>query len=145
MPPIVDLGNGNTRLIKSIYSQYKSAAKRRGIYFEIPFPEFGEMILQNCAYCGAPPSNEKRDKRRGEYQRYNGLDRMDSSRGYVIENVVPCCQFCNSLKSAMPWRDWADFLNSVVELFGGNPPYPDERSAERAGKSFYFSRGRRRR
>ena len=28
-----------------------------------------------------------------------GLDRKDSSKGYVKENVVPCCTSCNKIKN----------------------------------------------
>ena len=27
-----------------------------------------------------------------------GLDRLDNSKGYVLDNVVPCCDKCNRLK-----------------------------------------------
>ena len=138
----VDLGNANERLLKRIFSQYKSSAKRRGLRFDLSFKQLGEIVLQDCAYCGAPPSNLKKDKRREEEQPYNGLDRMDSSKGYTLGNVVPCCSFCNSIKAAMPFNDWADFLNGVVDLYGGSKPYPKISSPKRAGKSFYFNRRR---
>ena len=31
----------------------------------------------------------------GEQFRYNGVDRIDNSRGYEEGNVVPCCRQCN--------------------------------------------------
>lgn len=31
-----------------------------------------------------------------------GLDRVDSSRGYEVGNVVACCAVCNQRKAAMP-------------------------------------------
>jgi hypothetical protein len=30
--------------------------------------------------------------------RWNGIDRIDSSKGYVPGNVVPCCTVCNIMK-----------------------------------------------
>lgn len=139
LPIDTDFGDADEKLIRRIYSQYKSSAKRRKLEFTIPLPIFGEMVLQNCAYCGAPPSNLKKGKG-GKAQPYNGLDRKDSTLGYRRENCVPCCSFCNSIKAAMPMSDWADFLNGVVRLYGGTEPYPGVVSAERAGKSFYFNR-----
>ena len=32
----------------------------------------------------------------------NGVDRVDSSLGYIEENCVPCCKFCNYAKRALP-------------------------------------------
>jgi hypothetical protein len=28
----------------------------------------------------------------------NGVDRVDSGRGYTVDNCVPCCKFCNLMK-----------------------------------------------
>jgi hypothetical protein len=32
---------------------------------------------------------------------YNGIDRIDSSIGYVEGNIVPCCKACNMAKNTM--------------------------------------------
>jgi len=37
------------------------------------------------------------------------LDRKDSSIGYCMENVVPCCKECNQAK-----RDWFTFDEMIV-------------------------------
>jgi hypothetical protein len=29
---------------------------------------------------------------------YNGIDRLDNTKGYTIDNIVPCCYKCNVLK-----------------------------------------------
>lgn len=127
------------RGVKRIRSQYKSRAKRKGIEFDLSFERFGELVLSPCAYCGAEPANELKLSKDLVFP-YNGIDRRDSSQGYVWGNVVPCCSFCNSIKAAMPFDDWADFLNGVADLYGGKRPYPEINSPQRAGKSFYFSR-----
>lgn len=36
----------------------------------------------------------------------NGVDRVDSSRGYDKENIVPCCKICNRSKSDMSESDF---------------------------------------
>jgi hypothetical protein len=41
---------------------------------------------------------------------YSGIDRIDSSIGYIEGNVVSCCSKCNTAKSDMPFdefRVWA--------------------------------------
>jgi hypothetical protein len=32
---------------------------------------------------------------------YNGIDRVDNEKGYLVENCVPCCFTCNSLKKSV--------------------------------------------
>lgn len=54
----------------------------------------GEM---NCFYCGRGPSNE-RYPRRSYRTIYNGIDRAENDKGYLIGNVLPCCLFCNRAK-----------------------------------------------
>src|SRR5208282_755064 len=67
-------------------------------------PEFhsGSIKLTQlpCNYCGELPSRTK--TMTGEVFSYNGIDRVDSSRGYVRRNVVSCCSICNRAKSDSP-------------------------------------------
>jgi len=49
---------------------------------------------------------------------YSGLDRVDSSRGYVHGNVVPCCGECNYAKQDLSVDD---FLASVARIQAHNP------------------------
>lgn len=55
------------------------------------------FFKQNCYYCGNAPSN-KRTRDTGIATYYQGLDRVDNNLGYTIENIVPCCKYCNSFK-----------------------------------------------
>lgn len=41
-----------------------------------------------CYYCDNPPTDEQ----------INGIDRIDNSKGYLIDNVVSCCTVCNISK-----------------------------------------------
>ena len=43
----------------------------------------------------------------------NGIDRINSSLGYVDGNVVPCCGTCNKMKMAM---DESDFKMQVLKI-----------------------------
>jgi hypothetical protein len=43
----------------------------------------------------------------------NGLDRIDSSIGHVLENVVPCCFDCNIMKSN---RTVDEFLAHIKKI-----------------------------
>lgn len=79
------------------------------------------MIKGKCYYCGAEPSNDniwaksaKRISKKGEDNRFNGIDRIDSSKGYYKENCVSCCTKCNRMKLDY---DINDFLNHINNIF----------------------------
>jgi hypothetical protein len=70
------------------FKDSEKAARRRKLEFSIPESFHAELIQQPCHYChgGLSPTG-------------CGMDRMDSSRGYFVGNVVPCCGDCNTMKS----------------------------------------------
>ena len=96
-----------------LYSTYQRNANKRDINFNLTKDTFKNIVTQNCFYCGAEPSNVIKNKYNGDYI-YNGIDRVDSSGGYFINNVVPCCSLCNQFK----WSQGAeDFLTWVEQVY----------------------------
>ena len=95
--------NGKGNKNKVIHS-YRGKAKRRGLdYAILQNDDIVEGLLQgNCHYCGAAPSNISNSKGHNDAYIYNGIDRVDSSKGYVDGNCVSCCKVCNRAKSDMP-------------------------------------------
>ena len=75
------------------FNQYKGRAKQRNIPFLLTEEEFKGFWQQPCAYCGAEIETI-------------GLDRIDSSGPYHIDNVVPCCWSCNQKKGTSSLEDW---------------------------------------
>jgi len=83
------------------------------LYKECSFEEFMVLSQLPCVYCWRLPyktynaaqsgksTYKKEDQRINGDFTYNGLDRIDSSKGHTIDNVVPCCYPCNKAKSAM--------------------------------------------
>lgn len=109
-----DEGEGGLR---SLYASYVRRAKRKGYAFELTFHEFSLLTALNCYYCGAPP--EERHLERGRYAvAVNGVDRRDNRRGYVKNNVVPCCGICNRAKNALSTEDWETWLGRIVAFRG---------------------------
>lgn len=51
-----------------------------------------DIMTKPCYYCG---EFDKEDKK---YGRFNGIDRLDSDLGYIKENCVSCCWWCNTIK-----------------------------------------------
>lgn len=79
-----------------VYHQYHSSANQRGHEFTITADDFRAMSALPCHYCGALPVNTYSTPA-GTFT-YNGLDRVDNTRGYVPDNLVPCCTKCNLAK-----------------------------------------------
>jgi hypothetical protein len=80
------------------YRQYLRNAKHCGHEVTLSFDEYKFLASQPCAYCGEPP--EKRPSQRGRASVFaSGIDRVDNSKGYTKENVVPCCTWCNRAKN----------------------------------------------
>jgi len=92
--------------------QMKGNAKTRGIRWELTREEVRHFTKQPCAYCGIGPSQEKSGKYYGTYT-YNGLDRVDSNKGYVIDNIVSCCKRCNWAKGDMTTDEFYDWVARV--------------------------------
>lgn len=67
------------------------ALKKRGIEWELTFEEYCLLIGMPCYYC--------ENKLGKPVKRSCGLDRLDSGKGYVSENVVSCCYICNTIKN----------------------------------------------
>jgi len=96
-----------------IYWSYMKNAQARGYEFELS-PEFVREITQKpCFYCGASPSNIKRNRfGRGDVM-YNGIDRKNNAIGYIEENVVPCCFRCNEAKKNFDADDFLEWIKDV--------------------------------
>jgi hypothetical protein len=66
---------------------------------DLSFDDFYLLSRQPCDYCGRFP-HRTRQLKKGQHGTftYNGLDRIDSTKGHTISNVVPCCWDCNYMK-----------------------------------------------
>lgn len=67
----------------------KTHVKHRKLECSLTVPEYAEIIKSNCYYCGCNIFNSSYGY---------GLDRIDNSKGYEINNVLPCCGECNKLR-----------------------------------------------
>lgn len=74
---------------------------------DISFEKFLELSQLNCFYCNEPPSNTieltnefyTEEERKNSTFIYSGLDRIDSTDIHNLNNVVPCCKYCNYAKN----------------------------------------------
>lgn len=91
----------------------KKGAKTRSIVWELEDEDVKVLASQDCFYCDSSPSNIYRRPKSGAEFRYNGLDRMENTKGYAIENVVPCCKRCNIAKNDMTFGEFVDWLRRI--------------------------------
>lgn len=95
----------------SIYSQYKGNAKARKYIFELTKEEFRNLIKQNCFYCGTKPLNLYNTSYYNLL--YNGIDRLDNTQGYTLENSVSCCKMCNISKNNHSLEYFFNWIKNV--------------------------------
>ena len=103
------------------YSNYKQKIKSQTSHnFKLSFEEFDSIVSKNCYYCGSEPIFPERFKnefKNREIEYFNGIDRIDSNKGYILNNCVPCCSTCNRMKSDMIQLE---FLNHVEKIYKFN-------------------------
>lgn len=87
---------------KFLQARQRFSTGKRRIQFLLTFKEYLSLIKNPCFYC-----NSKID------EMGLGLDRVDNSIGYMITNVVSCCNICNRMKSILPFDFFLNRLKSV--------------------------------
>ena len=109
------LANGESSF-RALVDSYRKRASRLGVAFELVDDVFRRLTSARCYYCHIEPKQRKRANRQsfGDY-RYNGIDRVDSTLGYVAGNCVPCCAKCNRGKREMPVGEFLDWVRRVYE------------------------------
>ncbi len=85
-----------------IWNHYVKGAHKRKIDFSISKDTFNSLIMQPCFYCNYSIVGE-----------VNGIDRLDNNCGYIENNVVPCCQFCNFAKGSQHPQEFIDKLYAI--------------------------------
>lgn len=99
--------------IRHAYAQGKCRASRKNRGW-IPYQTWLELSLANCYYCGSPP--EQRLFKTHQYA-INGIDRLDSTQGYITENIVTCCRQCNTAKLAYTRDEYIEKCIQVANNF----------------------------
>ena len=98
-------------LIVTKYYEYIKNAANRGYTFNLTEEEFKVLARKDCNYCGNPPQ-PKLGLLEGE-PLFHGVDRVDNTIGYSVNNCVPCCGECNLAKSKL---DVTEFLLKVKRI-----------------------------
>jgi hypothetical protein len=100
---------------KVLFNRYRHTAKKRGLIFDILESHFYNLTSSNCYYCNTKPQSINFScNRKGAYY-YNGIDRLDNSKGYIDGNIVPCCEKCNRAKLQMSLGEFMDWVYRVCD------------------------------
>lgn len=109
---INSLPNGEASF-NNLYNSYIKCANERNLSFNILKDKFKELTQQNCFYCNCKPYKVYNRKHKNGLYLYNGLDRVDNTKGYEIDNVVPCCSVCNVMKKAYTQEFFLNHVNKI--------------------------------
>jgi hypothetical protein len=69
---------------------YKRCANIKNLDFEISFEDYESIVSRQCYYCNGM-----------EEKGFNGIDRNDQTKGYIVDNCLPCCTMCNYVKGSL--------------------------------------------
>lgn len=135
-----DLNNGNSKGCRqcinrittpgiagfnNLWSKYKTRATKLNREFLLTKEEFRILTSDNCHYCGNSPilyststkSNVSKETFEHSKYLYNGIDRIDSSKGYTNDNCVTCCEMCNKAKRDVSYEDFIMYLKQISKYY----------------------------
>lgn len=112
---------------RSKASNYKAIAKKREHSFELTMEQTIDFLKGNCHYCGSAPLGEfnaivRNRNYKSQYNfyekeeyniKYSGIDRIDSSLGYSLNNCVSCCRHCNTAKLDRTYEEFKEWVTKV--------------------------------
>jgi len=103
---------------KHVLLKYKNGAVSRELAWRLSDNVAWTLVRDHCYWCGAAPEIRKmwktdRRHRTIEYP-LNGIDRLDSRKGYVTSNVVTSCVQCNRAKSDLRSQEFLEHIAIIV-------------------------------
>ena len=100
--------------LKNHYYRYQTRAQKFNREFSLTMEEFRSMVMSDCYYCDAEPVENSHSKRTAHANyKANTIDRIDSSKGYLIENCRSCCWPCNQAKNVMSEKEFYSWIERV--------------------------------
>lgn len=102
-------------MLSKIIANYKRGAKDRGLEFKLSREEVADILHKPCYLCGRKDVNQWNINGSGIFYKYNGIDRVDNSKGYLINNVKPCCFDCNHAKSKYDLNGFLEWVSLIAK------------------------------
>ena len=109
---------------------YMNGAARRNLSWGLTDKDLEALFKGCCHYCGCDPWQISQSSHYSGNYVYNGIDRLDNSKGYEDGNVVSCCKVCNLCKGQMSELQFYAWLDKVhanlskdkrLPIVGGSP------------------------
>jgi hypothetical protein len=113
---IVSKPFGEAAFNEIVYT-YKKMSEKGDREFSLSEDEFRELISSDCFYCGKKPSLQHHHAKRrvNGNLKYNGIDRIDNSKGYVQGNVRTCCNQCNLAKRNYTEKEFKMLITAIYK------------------------------
>lgn len=92
---------------------YKRIAKRKNLACTLTDDQFIRLVTSDCIYCNKSWKSEFRVVKKQQINMVT-IDRIDSTKGYIESNCVPCCKRCNTIKMDMTYIEWIEHLKKIV-------------------------------
>lgn len=91
------------------YSHYKNGAAERELCWNLTKEDFMKLVQSKdgCMYCGHIP----------EGKTLLGIDRVDNTKGYTVENCMPCCAICNIGKGTKTAYEFVQMCKNVAKYW----------------------------
>jgi hypothetical protein len=98
-------------LVTTVMGVYRNGAKTRNLQWDLSRDFVSAIIHKPCHYCQIIDYTVFVNKKR--ILKRNGIDRLDSSIGYIESNCVPCCKICNTAKMKLSLVDFKDWIKKL--------------------------------
>jgi len=122
MRPKISLQLPLNYLLVSIKGAYRYYLLNYG-KMEIDLQTFYTYSQLPCYYCGVEKSNyfnvylkdkkASQNAKDGAHFYYNGIDRLDNDKSHTIDNIVPCCYWCNFAKGRLALPEFQAWIKRV--------------------------------
>ncbi len=100
-----------------VVKELRKSAKDRNLDCDLTDMQITHLVHQNCYYCGTAPGRVVTPPHRKvpvDFS-YNGIDRIDSLKGYIAGNVVSCCTQCNYAKRNYSSESFIEMCRKIAE------------------------------
>lgn len=91
--------------LKGKWNTFKCQVRARGLENNLTFEEYSSFWQKPCYHCGTPIATI-------------GIDRLDSSINYTLDNSVSCCAHCNYMKLDYTEDEWIAQMLTILKHKG---------------------------
>jgi len=102
-------------IFRVVFGDYKRSANEREYSFNISFDLFKFIITKDCEYCGSKPRKRTSKGCRG-FILINGIDRVNNSIGYEIDNCITSCKQCNIAKGKLGQEEFKIWIKKLINF-----------------------------